>query len=206
MILLTGFEPFGGDPTNPSIEAARRAAELLDGTGQPATAVELPCVFSEAPGALRRALERHCPELVICTGLNAGAGAIMLERAALNVIDARIPDNAGEQPVDVPVIPGGPAAYFTTLPIKRTLDALQSAGVPAQVSQSAGTFACNQVFYTLMHELGGSGNGIRGGFVHVPPTGVAGMDPEVLARALVLVVRETLDGSADISLGAGTVA
>lgn len=206
MILLTGFEPFGGNTTNSSIEASRRAAELLDGTGQPAAAVELPCVFSEAPGALRRAVERHRPELVICTGLNASTGAIMLERVGLNVIDARLPDNAGEQPVDVPVIPGGPAAYFTTLPIKRTLDALQRAGTPAQVSQSAGTFVCNQVFYTLMHELGGSGNGIRGGFVHVPPTGVAGMDPEVMAQALVLVVREALDGSADISLGAGSVA
>ncbi|MGP5220060.1 hypothetical protein [Arthrobacter rhombi] len=206
MILLTGFEPFGGDSTNPSIEASRRAAVILTENGWPAAAVELPCIFSDAPGALRRALEKYDPELVVCTGLNAGTGQIRLERAALNMMDARIPDNAGQQPIDVPVAPGGPAAYFTSLPIKRALAALQKVGTPAQVSPSAGTFVCNQIFYTLMHELGASGSAIRGGFVHVPPSGAAGMEPEVVARALVLVVREALDGSADISLGAGTVA
>ncbi|MGO1695817.1 MAG: pyroglutamyl-peptidase I [Arthrobacter sp.] len=206
MILLTGFEPFGGDPLNPSGDASRRAAELLSESGHPATAVELPCVFSEAAGVLRRALQDHRPELVVCTGLNAAAGAVMLERVALNVIDARIPDNAGEQPVDVPVVPGAPAAYCTTLPLKRALAALQREGIPAQVSQSAGTFVCNQIFYTLMHELAASGQARRGGFVHVPFPAVARVDPESLATALVLVVREALEGSADISLGAGTIA
>ena len=206
MILLTGFEPFDGDSTNPSIEASRRAAEILAANGWPAIAVELPCVFSDAPAALRRAVEIYQPGLVVCTGLNAGTGQIRLERVALNVIDARIPDNAGEQPIDVPVAPDGPAAYFTSLPIKRALAELQKAGTPAEVSPSAGTFVCNQIFYTLMHELGASGSAIRGGFVHVPPSGAAGMELEVMARALVLVVREALDGSADISLGAGTVA
>lgn len=206
MILLTGFEPFGGDATNPSIDAARRAAELLNGSGQEAIAVELPCVFSAAPAALRRMLARHQPEVVLCVGLNAGSAAIRLERAALNIIDARMDDNAGQAPVDVPVLPGGPAAYFTKLPIKRSLAALQAARIPAEVSQSAGTFVCNQVFYLLMHELDGTPAGSRGGFVHVPPTGAAGMDPEVLARALLLVVQEALDGSSDISLGAGTIA
>lgn len=206
MILLTGFGPFGGDTTNPSFAAAAHAAALLGADGHAATAIELPCVFAEAPAALRRALAAYDPDVVICTGLNAGSEAISLERAALNVIDARIPDNAGDQPVDVPVVPGAPAAYFTTLPIKRALAALGSAGLPAQVSQSAGTFACNQVFYTLMHELAGAGSGARGGFVHVPPTGTGRAEPEHLARALVLVAREALDPSRDISLGAGSIA
>lgn len=206
MILLTGFEPFGGDATNPSIDAARRAAELLNGSGHAAIAVELPCVFSAAPAAVRRMLARHKPEVVLCVGLNAGSAAVRLERAALNIIDARMDDNAGQAPVDVPVLPGGPAAYFTKLPIKRSLAALQAERIPAEVSQSAGTFVCNQVFYLLMHELVGASAGKRGGFVHVPPTGAAGMDPEELARALVLVAQEALDGSSDISLGAGTIA
>lgn len=206
MILLTGFGPFGGDTTNPSFAAAARAAELLGVAGHEAMAVDLPCVFAQAPAALRRALAAHDPDVVICTGLNAGSTAISLERAALNVIDARIPDNAGEQPVDVPVIPGAPAAYFTTLPIKRALAALRDAGLPVQVSQSAGTFACNQVFYTLMHELAAAGSGARGGFVHVPPTGTGRTAPEHQAHALVLVAREALDPSGDISLGAGAIA
>lgn len=204
MILLTGFEPFGGDATNPSIVAARQAADDLRAAGLAATAVELPCVFATAPEALRQALLTHSPEVVICTGLNAGTAELTLERAALNVIDARIPDNAGEQPIDVPVVSGGPAAYFTTLPIKRILARLHAADLPARVSQSAGTFACNQVFYTLMHELEGAG--VRGGFIHVPATGPGGADPGQLARALVLAAREALDPAADVSLGAGSLA
>ncbi|WP_372699944.1 pyroglutamyl-peptidase I [Arthrobacter sp. JSM 101049] len=206
MILLTGFEPFGGDRANPSIGAARRAAELLNDTGQPATAVELPCVFADAPAALRYAMDAYRPDLVVCTGLNAAADGVRLERAALNLVDARIPDNAGAQPVDVPVVPGGPAAYFTTLPVKRALAALRDAGVPVQVSHSAGTYVCNQVFYALMHALADDAGGTRGGFVHVPPTGADGADPELLARALVLVAREALDHATDISLAAGTLA
>ncbi|WP_417220693.1 pyroglutamyl-peptidase I [Arthrobacter sp.] len=204
MILLTGFEPFGGDTENPSIVAARSAAEELNRSGRPAVAVELPCVFATAPHALREALRTHQPELVVCTGLSARAASLTLERAALNVIDARIPDNSGAQPVDVPVVPGGPAAYFTTLPIKRALAALRAEGLPAVVSQSAGTFACNQVFYALMHEL--AAGTVRGGFVHVPPTGPGSADPEALVRALLVVVREALDPAADVSLGAGALA
>jgi len=206
MILLTGFEPFGGDRTNPSIVVARRAAELLIEARQPAIAVELPCVFADAPVALHHAMDAYRPELVVCTGLNAAADGLRLERAALNLIDARIPDNSGSQPVDVPVVPGGPAAYFTTLPVKRALAALRGAGMPAQVSHSAGTYVCNQVFYELMHFLANDPGGTRGGFVHVPPTGAEGADPELLARALVLVAREGLDPSADVSFPAGTMA
>lgn len=206
MILLTGFEPFGGDRTNPSITAARRAGALLNDAGLPAIAVELPCVFADAPVALHHAIDAYRPDLVVCTGLNAAADGLRLERAALNLVDARIPDNAGSQPIDVPVVPGGPAAYFTTLPVKRALAPLRHAGIPAQVSQSAGTYVCNQVFYALMHALSQDGGGARGGFVHVPPTGAEGTDPELLARGLVLVAREGLDPAADLSLGAGTLA
>jgi pyroglutamyl-peptidase len=164
-ILLTGFEPFGGDPVNPSalICQALRGQRVAHATVH---AVELPCVFGGALQALDEALAASSPVLVLALGLAAGRGEISVERAALNIDDARIPDNAGAQPVDLPVVAGGPAAWFSTLPIKAIVAALRQAGLPAAVSQSAGTFVCNHVFYGLQHRL--AGTGVRSGFVHVP--------------------------------------
>ena len=153
MILLTGFEPFGGESTNPSWSAAREAAALLRAEGLDAQAVELPCVFGDAIRALEAALEQYRPELVVCAGQAGGRPRISLERIAINCDDARIPDNAGNSPVDRPVVDGGPAAYFSTLPVKAALAALTAAEIPAEVSQTAGTYVCNHVFYGLMHAL-----------------------------------------------------
>lgn len=149
MILVTGFEPFGGDARNPSGEAAA----ALDGQvvgGVPLRGVVLPCVFAEAPRALHAAIRRHRPALVLSLGLAASRRGFHLERVAVNLIDARIADNAGAQPVDQPVLRRGPAAAFTTLPVKAMAAALQAAGHEAQVSYSAGSFVCNQLFYALM--------------------------------------------------------
>ncbi|SFW59629.1 pyroglutamyl-peptidase I [Amycolatopsis australiensis] len=162
-VLMTGFAPFGGESVNPSWQAVSRvAARRAD-----VAAVELPCEFSTSLPALRAAIEEHRPSLVVCVGQAGGRAEVTPERVAVNLIDARIPDNAGEQPVDVPVVPGGPAAYFTTLPVKACVAAIREAGVPASVSHTAGTYVCNQVFYGLMHLLP-EFPGVRGGFVHVP--------------------------------------
>lgn len=164
-ILLTGFEPFGGDSVNPSWEVAR----ALHGEAVAAGVVHaccLPTTFDGAPAALRDALARHQPGLVIALGLASGRAEISIERVAVNLIDARIPDNAGHRPQDVPVRLEGPAAYFSTLPIKAMRDALRAAGHPAGLSLSAGAFVCNQVFYELQHQLAGQGR--RSGFIHVP--------------------------------------
>lgn len=164
-ILLTGFEPFGGDAVNPSALVCR----ALDGqqvAHATVHAVELPCVFGRARLALDDALVATSPVLVLALGLAAGRAEISVERVAVNVDDARIADNAGAQPVDVPVVAGGPAAYFSTLPVKAIVAALGAAGLPAAVSQSAGTFVCNHVFYGLQHRL--AGTGVRSGFMHVP--------------------------------------
>ena len=164
-ILLTGFEPFGGDPVNPSLLIAR----ALDGevvAGARVEAVELPCVFHRALSALDEALARTRPVLAVALGLAAGREGLSIERVAINVDDARIPDNAGAQPVDEPIAPGGPAAWFSTLPIKAMAAELNAAGVPASVSQTAGTFVCNHVFYGLQQRL--VGTGVRSGFIHVP--------------------------------------
>ena len=166
-ILLTGFEPFGGDVVNPSWEIAR----TLDGTtvaGAQVVACLLPCVFGRAPQVLQQALAQGQWALVVALGMAGSRTGLSFERIAINLDDASIPDNAGQQPVDVAVFQGGPAAYFSTLPVKRMVDAVRAAGIAADTSQTAGTFVCNHVFYHLMHMLVSMPNAPRAGFVHVP--------------------------------------
>ena len=133
--------------------------------GHRVVGAQLPTVFHDSLAELEALLSRYRPVLVVCTGLAGGRGALSLERVAINVADARITDNAGAQPIDHPVVPGGPAAYFSTLPIKAMLAALHEAGVAAEVSQTAGTFVCNHLFYGLMHLLASrpAGRTLRGG-------------------------------------------
>ena len=166
MVLITGFEAFGGETSNPSAEIAR----ALDGKiieGRPVVGAVLPCVFGTSAEELLRWLRVVRPELVVCVGQAGGRSAITPERVAINVDDALIPDNAGVRPVDVPILRGGPAAYWSTLPIKAIVAGLTAQGIPSAVSPTAGTFVCNHVFYRLMHALVRR-KGIRGGFVHVP--------------------------------------
>ncbi|MET0208598.1 MAG: pyroglutamyl-peptidase I [Burkholderiaceae bacterium] len=164
-ILITGFEPFGGETVNPSWELARAlSGEEIAGTR--VVAVRLPCVFGNALHQLDVALARVRPVLVLAVGQAGGRCDLSLERVAINVDDARIPDNAGARPIDEPVQPDGPAAYFSTLPIKAIVAGLRAAGYPASVSQTAGTFVCNHVFYGLQHRLKDSG--VRSGFMHIP--------------------------------------
>lgn len=169
-LLLTGFEPFGGETLNPSWQVARALEGCVldagDGRLARVSARELPCVFGDALRTLERALQNLRPTLVLALGQAGGRCDLSLERVAINIDDARIPDNAGAQPVDEPVVPGGPAAYFSTLPIKAMVHALREAGLPASVSQTAGTFVCNHVFYGLQHRLDGQGCG--SGFMHIP--------------------------------------
>lgn len=173
-ILLTGFEPFGGDAINPSWEVARSLQGQVIG-GATVHARCLPTSFGAAPAALEAALAVFRPELVIALGLAGGRPEISIERVAVNLIDARIPDNAGQRPQDVPVRPGAPAAYFSTLPVKAIRNGLRAAGHPAGLSLTAGAFVCNQVFFELQHRL--AGRGVRSGFIHVPAL------PEQAARA-----------------------
>ena len=209
-VLLTGFAPFGGESVNPSWQAvAQVAARRSD-----VAAVELPCEFATSLPALREALELHRPEIVVCVGQAGGRPDVTPERVAINLIDARIPDNAGEQPVDVPVQPDGPNAYFSTLPIKACVAAVRAAGVPASVSQTAGTYVCNQVFYGLMHLLATEFPGVRGGFVHVPysPRQVAdngkaapSLGVDQVADALDALVTTALTVTEDIVVSAGAL-
>ncbi|RDI22009.1 pyroglutamyl-peptidase I [Pseudacidovorax intermedius] len=214
-ILLSGFEPFDRDTVNPSWEVAR----ALDGwqvDGATVQAVRLPCVFGEALERLDAALavgER--PVLVIGLGLAGGRTEVTPERAALNVDDARIPDNAGRQPVDRPVVAQGPAAYFSTLPVKAIVQALRREGLPASVSNSAGTFVCNHVFYGLMHRLATQAGlqGVRGGFVHVPALpeqaarmpGMPSLGLEMQVQALRVLLQTALTVQTDLREQGGSL-
>lgn len=165
-VLLTGFEPFDGESINPSGEIARQLHGTVVG-GHRVVGALLPCVFGAAITELKKQVRATKPALVICAGQAGGRAEITPERVAINVDDARIPDNAGRQPVDRPVVRGGPAAYWSTLPIKAIIAELRRRDIPAAVSQTAGTFVCNHVFYGLMHELRRQKT-VRGGFIHVP--------------------------------------
>lgn len=208
-VLLTGFDAFGGDSINPSWLAAQslRGRRIA---GHRMVTAQLPTEFDTSLGELRRLLRMHRPALVICVGLAGGRSAIGLERIAINVNDARIADNAARQPVDTPVVSGGPAAYFSTLPIKAMVRAMQDAGIAAEVSQTAGTFVCNHVFYGLMHMLarGRSFKKTRGGFIHVPylpQQGQPSLALETLTQALGLAVKTALLTPHDTAEGAGAL-
>jgi len=206
-ILLTGFDAFGGATLNPSWLAARalHGRQIL---GHTVVAAQLPTVFDASLGELNALLKKHQPALVICVGQAGGRSALSLERVAINVNDAPIADNAGAQPVDTAVKPGAPAAYFTSLPIKAMLADLQAQGVGAEVSQTAGTFVCNHVFYGLMHALATRRElkHTRGGFIHVPwlpEQGTPNMALEEIVLGLRLAVRCALQVGKDTTLGAG---
>jgi pyroglutamyl-peptidase len=215
-ILVTGFEPFGGQSVNPSWEVARALHGLVL-EGAQVSAVQLPCVFAQALPAMHQALAQHRPDIVLALGQAEGRCDLSLERVAINVQDARIPDNAGQQPIDVPVIKGGPAAYFSTLPIKSLVAGLKAAGFPASVSQTAGTFVCNQVFYGLQHAL--AGQGVHSGFIHLPllpeqaahwpgpslPSWPVALQVAGVRKALALLVAQRQQGLADAAIGGGTL-
>lgn len=199
-VLLTGFEAFGGEAVNPSWQAAELVAAAPP-EGVVVEAVRLSCVFGESLKELRSAVERVRPALVVALGQAGGRAGVTVERVAVNVDDARIPDNAGAQPIDEPVIPGAPAAYFSSLPVKACVAAMREAGVPTALSNTAGTFVCNHVAYGLAHLLATEFPSTRGGFVHVPwapaqvPDGTApSLPPETVAagiRALLLAAAST---------------
>ena len=165
-VLLTGFEPFSGAKVNPSGEIVRGLHGRVI-AGHRVEGVVLPCVFGASVRELRKALRRARPALVIALGQAGGREGVTPERVAINVDDARIADNAGRRPVDRPVVRGGPAAYWSTLPVKAIVAALRRRRIPASISQTAGTFVCNHVFYGLMHALRRQPR-VRGGFIHVP--------------------------------------
>lgn len=189
VVLVTGFDPFGGERLNPSWEICR----LLAGrtiAGRRIEACKVPCEFRASVDAVAKAIDKHRPGLVICLGQAGGRAHLSVERVAINVDDARIADNAGTRPVDEPIERDGPPAYFATVPVKAMTQAMRAAGVPAQVSNSAGTYVCNHVMYGVLHFLATRNNVARAGFIHVPYAEAQVLDkPAMPALSIATMVR-----------------
>ncbi len=199
-ILLTGFDPFGGDVRNPSSEACA----LLDGAdihGHRVRALCLPTAFNAAALRVLREIARREPALVIATGLAGDRAQITPERFAVNFADARIPDNRGRQPRERVIIRGAPLAYASTLPVTRIVERLRQAGIPAAPSLSAGAFVCNELFFRLRHAL--EGRKVRAGFIHLPYAsehvadrpGVPSLPLATLVEGLRIAIEATVPGT-----------
>ncbi|WP_109126291.1 pyroglutamyl-peptidase I [Dyella sp. C11] len=210
-ILLTGFTPFGNDDINPSWEAVR----ALDGKtlgGHHVVARLLPTAFADSERELTLAIDDVRPSILLGVGQAGGRSKLSIERVAINVQDARIPDNAGEQPIDEAVVVDGPAAYFSTLPIKAMLKAILAEGLPAEISNTAGTFVCNHVAYVMLH-LAERHRDLRAGFIHIPylPSQAArfpnapSMAKDDVVRALSIALEVAATQRIDERLGAGTL-
>lgn len=167
-ILISAFDPFGGEKTNPALEAVKRLSDEI--SDAKIVRLEIPTVFRTSMGVLEAAMRLERPDAVLCVGQAGGSAAVRMERVAVNLQDARIADNEGNQPEDLPVHPGGPSAYFSLLPVKSMADAVRGKGMPAEVSYTAGTFVCNHLMYGLLHLIGNEEifRNVIGGFIHVP--------------------------------------
>jgi len=210
-VLLTGFEPFNGATINPAWEAVR-ALEGWQGHGFQVEVRQLPCVFGDAIEDLTALIDELHPDVVIAVGQAGGRPDISVERVAINVDDASILDNGGRQPVDTAIAADGPAAYFSTLPIKAIVHALRERGLVAGVSQTAGTFVCNHVFYGLMHHAATQPQTIKAGFIHVPflpeqaaarPDAPPSMALEDIIAGVKLAVEVTLGVDTDLREAGG---
>ena len=163
-LLITGFDPFGGESINPAWEAVKRLPDMV---GEYALCkLQIPTIFGKAAEIVLAKAVEFQPDVILCLGLAGGRDAVTPERIAVNIRDARIPDHAGFQPKGDPVVPDGPAAYFSTLPVATMAEAARNCGIPAAVSNTAGTFVCNDTLYTLLHHC--EGTPVRVGFIHVP--------------------------------------
>ena len=188
-LLITGFVPFGRETVNPSYEAVKLLPDHIGGIK--IIKAEMPVSFGASGPALKAAIARHRPDAVLCVGQAGGYSKLALERVAINLQDASLADNDGAQPVDQPVVSHGPAAYFSTLPMKKMAAALQEGGIPAFLSYSAGTYVCNHLLYTLLHFIHTEAPSIQGGFIHVPylPEQAAGKTPPPPSMELSQIVR-----------------
>lgn len=165
-ILVTGFDPFGGEKINPALVAVKQLPNDIDGVQ--IVKKEIPTVFNKSIEILYKALKEEQPDAVICVGQAGGRSTISVERVAINQDDALIPDNEGTQPIDRMIIPDGPAAYFSTLPIKAMVRDMKASKIPASISNTAGTFVCNHLMYAALHYAALNQSTLKAGFVHIP--------------------------------------
>lgn len=210
-VLITGFDPFGGEAVNPALEAVKRIPDQI-GEAE-VIKLEIPTVFGKSLEKIEEAMELHKPDVVISVGQAGGRFGVTPERVAINMDDARITDNEGNQPVDINVYPDGENAYFTNLPIKAMVQAMVQSGIPASVSNTAGTFVCNHVMYGILYMIHKKYPGVRGGFIHVPyiPAQVTGkanmpsMALEDITKGLEVCIGIACERQEDIRVAAGAI-
>ncbi len=210
-VLVTGFEPFGGEDANPSWEICRALPAAI--AQAPVVRLRVPTEFRRAIEVVAEAIVRVEPALVILLGQAGGRPALSVERVAINVDDARIADNAGARPIDEAIAPAGPAAYFATAPVKAMVAAMRAQGIPADVSNSAGTFVCNHLLYGMLHFLAASGRKARAGFIHVPwleaqalnHPGEPAMALTTMVRGVESAIAAALSTPVDVKMAAGTL-
>ncbi len=210
-ILVTGFEPFGGEKINPALEAVQRLPETI--AGAEVVKVQIPVVFGEDVAAVKAAVESCDPDIVLCVGQAGGRTHITPEFVGINYVDARIPDNAGNQPVAEAIVEGAPEAYFTKLPVRAMVARMKGAGIPAAVSYTAGTFCCNEVMYGLLHLIATEHPEIRGGFLHVPyapeqavnlSATTPSMTVDMMVKGITLGLEAAVENVEDAGEGSGT--
>lgn len=211
-VLITGFDPFGGETINPAFEAVKQLPDTI--VGADIVKLEVPTVFHKSIKVLQEAIERERPEIVICVGQAGGRFGITPERVAINQDDARIPDNEGKQPIDEKIFADGANAYFTKLPIKAIVEKIKAAGIPAAVSNSAGTFVCNHLMYGLLYLVEKEYPTIRGGFIHVPyateqiinKAQMPALSLNQISEGLKQAIIATLENNEDIKNEGGAIA
>lgn len=211
-VLLTGFDPFGGESVNPALESVKKL-EGLTVAGHEIKVLEVPTVFDKCIEKMKAVINEIRPDIVIAVGQAGGRPQLSIERVAINVNDARIADNEENQPVDTPIVEGGPVGYWSTLPIKAIVKELRSRGIPASVSQTAGTFVCNHIFYGLMHHLAASERTVRGGFIHIPflpeqaadHPGEPSMALETIVDGLKIAIEAAVTHKEDLTIVGGEI-
>lgn len=210
-LLITGFNPFGGESVNPAFEAVKRLPDTI-GKAE-IIKLEVPTEFGKAGEVLEEAIRQNDPDVILCIGQAGGRSGITPEKVAINYQDGRIPDNAGYQPIDVTIKEDGQTAYFTSLPIKAMVEKIKAAGLPSYVSYTAGTYVCNDIMYTLLYLLDKKYPGKKGGFIHVPyatgqavdkPAGTPSMALTDIARGLEEAIKAIQENETDIAKVMGT--
>ena len=211
-VLVTGFDPFGGESINPALEAVVRLPDAI--AGAEIIKEEVPTVFQKSGEVLESLIVKHEPDVVICVGQAGGRSSISVEKVAINFAEARIADNEGNQPRDLKIKEDGETAYFSTLPIKAMVMNMRSRRIPANISYTAGTFVCNDIMYTLLYMLNRKYPSVRGGFIHVPfiPAQVVGkaegtpsMSLAMIRDALICAIEAAVQNERDIQDAMGTI-
>ena len=208
-ILVTGFDPFGGEEVNPAIETVKRLPDTIGGAK--IIKLEIPTVCHQSLRVIDEAIAGYDPDVVLSVGQAGGRPDITVERVGINVDDCRIPDNAGNQIVDEPIYADGPAAYFVTVPIKAMVQRIRERNIPASVSNTAGTFVCNHVTYGVCHLLAVKYPGKRSGFIHIPflpqqavdKKNMPSMSQDMMVEAITAAIEAVVDTEKDINVTGG---